>query len=68
MSGEKRAASASFGSAQLVKRQKSDANLNGGALTKTNGSGGALIHGVSDTVGAHGLLVELKRDTKGNTG
>lgn len=48
MSGEKRPASASFGSAQLVKRQKSDANLNDGALARTNGSGGgALIQGVS---------------------
>lgn len=35
MSGEKRAASVSFGSTQLVKRQKSDANINGSALVKS---------------------------------
>lgn len=48
MSGEKRAGD--FGSTQLVKRQRSDADLNGGALTRTNGAGGgALVHGVSLT-------------------
>jgi Prp8 binding protein len=46
MSSSKRSASESFGSTQLVKRQKSDANLNGGAVAKVNGSG-ALIPGVS---------------------
>ncbi|EGP88445.1 unnamed protein product [Zymoseptoria tritici ST99CH_1E4] len=46
MSGEKRAASSSFGgSTQMVKRQKSDADLNGGALTRTNGGSSALIQG-----------------------
>lgn len=45
MSGEKRAAADSFGSSQLVKRQRSGAELNGSALTKANG--GALIQGVS---------------------
>ena len=48
MSGEKRPASASFGSTQLVKRQKSDSNLQDGTVARLNGSnGGALIHGVS---------------------
>ena len=47
MSGEKRAASESFGSSQLVKRQKSDANMNSSALAKTNGTGGAMVQGVS---------------------
>lgn len=45
MSGEKRAAGESFGSTQLVKRQRSEADTNGGALVKANG--GALIQGVS---------------------
>lgn len=49
MSGEKRAASASFGSTQLVKRQRSESNLNGGALTRTNAGGSnALVQGVSN--------------------
>ena len=50
MSGEKRTASASFGSAQLVKRQKSNADLNShAALSNANGreSGGAVIQAVS---------------------
>lgn len=48
MSGEKRAASSSFGSTQLVKRQKSDANLSTtNALAKANGSGTSLVKGVS---------------------
>ncbi|KAF1955377.1 WD40 repeat-like protein [Byssothecium circinans] len=49
MSGEKRPAADSFGSTQLVKRAKSDANLNGSsALTVANGTGqnGALIQAV----------------------
>jgi Prp8 binding protein len=49
MSGEKRAASASFGSSQLVKRQKSDANMNSSALAKTSGGSGAMVQGVSLT-------------------
>lgn len=44
MSGEKRAAGESFGSTQLVKRQRSEADTNG-ALVKANG--GALMQGVS---------------------
>ena len=48
MSGEKRPASESLGTTQLVKRQKSDANINGDALTRVNGSSsGALVQGVS---------------------
>ncbi|KAK5109317.1 hypothetical protein LTR62_007086 [Meristemomyces frigidus] len=43
MSGEKRAASSSFGTTQLVKRQRSDADLNGKAVARTNGAGGALV-------------------------
>ena len=49
MSGEKRPAADSFGSSQLVKRAKSDANLNGNtAVTVVNGSAqdGALIQAV----------------------
>ena len=48
MASEKRAASNSFGSAQMVKRQKSDTNLNGSAVTVVNGSArdGALIKAV----------------------
>jgi hypothetical protein len=48
MSSEKRAASNSFGSAQMVKRQKSDTNLNGSAVAVVNGSArdGALIKAV----------------------
>lgn len=44
MSGEKRLAPEFFGSSQLVKRQKSDVNINSDALVKS--SGGALIQGV----------------------
>jgi hypothetical protein len=48
MSAEKRAASNSFGSSQMVKRQKSDANLNGSAVVVVNGGrNGALIQHVS---------------------
>lgn len=47
MSGEKRPASASFGTTQLVKRQKSEANINDGTVARVNGSGGALVKGVS---------------------
>lgn len=54
MSGEKRAAAASFGSSQLVKRQRSGSELNGSALTKANG--GALIQGVSGSVKVSGVL------------
>ena len=49
MSREKRPAADSFGSTQLVKRAKSDANLNGSsAVTVVNGPGqnGALIQAV----------------------
>jgi len=49
MSGEKRPAADSFGSTQLVKRAKSDANLNGSsAIAVVNGSAqnGALVQAV----------------------
>jgi hypothetical protein len=49
MSGEKRPAANSFGSAQLVKRAKSDANVKGSsAVAVVNGSAqnGALIQAV----------------------
>lgn len=67
MSGEKRPASASFGSTQLVKRQKSDANLNGGALARTNGgNSGALIQGVSLSKFFYSITLPwLKRFAKG---
>jgi len=50
MSAAKRPASNSFGSSQMVvKRQKSNADINGKAVTVTNGTGtsGALIQSVS---------------------
>ncbi|KAK4626742.1 U5 small nuclear ribonucleoprotein [Fulvia fulva] len=43
MSGDKRPASATFGSSQLVKRQRNDGDANAGALQKANGS--ALVQG-----------------------
>jgi len=49
MSAEKRPASDSFGSSQLVKRQRSDGNLNGGtSVAVVNGAAqnGALIQAV----------------------
>lgn len=60
MSGEKRAASESFGTSQLVKRQKSDANMSNSALAKTNGAGGAMIQGVSLPLIAQDDSSELK--------
>lgn len=50
MSAEKRSASNSFGSSQMVKRQKSDANLTGHnavAVVNGNAQNGALIQAVS---------------------
>lgn len=63
MSGEKRAAAESFGSTQLVKRQRSEAEMNDGALTNANG--GALIQGVCSHSGsvmelAHGKAAKEK--------
>ena len=67
MSGEKRPASASFGTTQLVKRQKSDSNLNDGALSRTNGSSsGALIHGVSLPNRILNAACQLKPHEKGS--
>ena len=49
MSGEKRQASNSFGTSQLVKRQKSNVDLGSNAVVSTNTSAGngALIQAVS---------------------
>lgn len=67
---EKRGPSGSFGSAQLVKRQKSDANLhNGRSVAVVNGSAqnGALIQNVCNPSIAllydrqHGAKATLKR-------
>lgn len=48
MSSEKRPASESFGTTQLVKRQKSDANLTGASVALVNNpsQNGALIQAV----------------------
>ena len=49
MSGEKRQASNSFGTSQLVKRQKSNVDLGSNAVVSTNASAGngALVQAVS---------------------
>lgn len=49
MSSEKRPAADSFGSSQLVKRQRSDANLGSNSVALVNGTArnGALIQAVS---------------------
>lgn len=64
MSKEKRAASNSFSSSQLVKKQKSDGNLNGRAVAVTNGGAknGALIKSVclSDYTSSCCHSMELK--------
>lgn len=66
MSGEKRAASQSFGTTQLVKRQKSDANLNGSAVARVNGSGSnALVQGVSPPISNSGTGRAKARIVKG---
>ena len=65
MSGEKRPAAESFGSTQLVKRQRSDANLNGSAVARTNGAGsGALVQGVSLSTLVSCTKAALKRGVK----
>ena len=67
MSGEKRPAAESFGSTQLVKRQRSDANLNGSAVARTNGAGGgALVQGVSLSTTVSCNKAELKRVCQGS--
>ena len=66
MSGEKRAAAASFGTSQLVKRQKSDANVGDGTVARVNGSGsGALVKGVSSSMSSGSDTSMLKRHVKG---
>ncbi|KAK3049299.1 hypothetical protein LTR09_009477 [Extremus antarcticus] len=60
MSGEKRAASSSFGTTQLVKRQRSEANINGGAVARVNGSGsGAMVQGAYAHAGLQAQVMEL---------
>ncbi|KAF2839468.1 putative U5 snRNP complex subunit [Patellaria atrata CBS 101060] len=61
MSSEKRPASNSFSSSQLVKRQKSDANLGNRSVAVVNGTAqnGALIQTVSRTSGLQAPVMEL---------
>jgi len=61
MSREKRPANEAFGTSQLVKRTKSDANLGSSAVAVVNSSGanGALIQAVCY---AHGLLMEYQAE------
>jgi hypothetical protein len=61
MSREKRPANEAFGTSQLVKRTKSDANLASSAVAKVNGSGanGALIQAVCDN---QGLMIEYQAE------
>ncbi|KAF2483471.1 WD40-repeat-containing domain protein [Neohortaea acidophila] len=60
MSREKRPASASFGTSQLVKRQKSEANLNDGTVARVNGSaGGALVKGAHSNAALQAQVMEL---------
>ncbi|KAF4553515.1 WD domain-containing protein 18 [Elsinoe fawcettii] len=54
MSAEKRAASSSFSSSQIVKRQKSDSDM------RTNGSSNALIKGENRPTGLESPVMELK--------
>ncbi|KAI9708329.1 MAG: hypothetical protein M1820_004033 [Bogoriella megaspora] len=67
MSGEKRPASASFGTHQVVKRQKSDASIGGGSnsIAVVNGSAqnGALIQSVPRTSGLQAPVMELSGHT-----
>ncbi|KAF2100862.1 putative U5 snRNP complex subunit [Rhizodiscina lignyota] len=61
MSAEKRPAADSFGTNQLVKRQKSDANINSNSVAVVNGSAqnGALIQSVHRTSGLQAPIMEL---------
>ncbi|CAN9386190.1 unnamed protein product [Alternaria alternata] len=61
MSREKRPANEAFGTSQLVKRTKSDANLASSAVAKVNGSGanGALIQAGSRTSALQSPVMEL---------
>ena len=64
MSAEKRPASNSFGSSQIVKRQKSDANLTGTnvvAVVNGNAQNGALIQAVSIYGSLGGLEYHLAK-------
>lgn len=46
MSGGKRTAEQSFGSSQLVKRQKSNGDLSGGAMVRANVVGAVVSGGI----------------------
>ncbi|KAF2753163.1 putative U5 snRNP complex subunit [Pseudovirgaria hyperparasitica] len=61
MSSEKRAASGSFSSSQLVKRQRSDAHLGSSSVSLVNGSAqnGALIQAVSRSSSLQSPVMEL---------
>lgn len=62
MSAEKRLASNSFGTSQLVKRQKSNADLGNNttvATTKASSANGALIQAVSLRKVAYVMLMDL---------
>ncbi|KAJ9646365.1 hypothetical protein H2199_002414 [Coniosporium tulheliwenetii] len=61
MSSEKRPAADSFGSSQLVKRQRSDANLGSNSVALVNGTArnGALIQAVPRTSGLQAPIMEL---------
>ncbi|KAI9677190.1 MAG: hypothetical protein M1829_002764 [Trizodia sp. TS-e1964] len=62
MSSEKRAASDSFGSQSLVKRQRSAIDIgkeNGGALSRSGQTNGTLLHGGNRTSGLKAPVMEL---------
>ena len=62
MSAEKRSASNSFGTSQLVKRQKSNVDLGDSravAVTNASAGNGALIQSVSCSIDARVLLPDV---------
>jgi hypothetical protein len=71
MSAEKRPAAESLLSAgQLVKRQKSDANINGNrtvAIANGSAQNGALIQSVCSVVSKPLHILQLNKDTNGKT-
>ncbi|KAH9842128.1 Pre-mRNA-splicing factor cwf17 [Teratosphaeria destructans] len=58
MSGEKRK-NESYGSSQLVKRQKSDAEISGSQLAKINGGSSALVQGSYGSASLQAPVMEL---------